>query len=74
MAGNVEEWCNDWYGDYSSDAQTNPKGLDNGSSRVLRGGCWLAQEDDCRSSYRCGGNPINPDPGRNGFYGLRLSL
>ena len=25
MSGNVDEWCSDWYGDYRSDAQTNPK-------------------------------------------------
>lgn len=27
MSGNVEEWCQDWYGDYSSSSQLNPKGL-----------------------------------------------
>ena len=74
MTGNVCEWCNDWYGDYRSDAQTNPKGLDNGSGRVLRGGSWAIQEDECRSSSRLGGNPINPDPHRIGIFGLRLSL
>ena len=74
MTGNVCEWCNDWYGDYRSDAQTNPKGLDNGSGRVLRGGSWAIQEDECRSSSRRGGDPINPDPHRIGIFGLRLSL
>jgi len=37
MSGNVQEWCWDWYGDYSSEAQTNPQGAAAGSIRVLLG-------------------------------------
>jgi len=39
MSGNVYEWCSDWYGSYSSSAQTNPYN-DSGSYRVIRGGGW----------------------------------
>ena len=47
MHGNVLEWCNDWYGDYSNSAQTNPAGPSSGSRRVKRGGGW--RNDDAVS-------------------------
>ena len=40
MNGNVNEWCQDWYGTYNSSAETNPTGPSLGSWRVYRGGCW----------------------------------
>ena len=40
MEGNVQEWCQDWYGNYSSNAQTNPTGPSSGEYRVVRGSAY----------------------------------
>ena len=42
MSGNVAEWCLDWYGTYSSSAQTDPTGPASNSNyqKVYRGGYW----------------------------------
>ena len=69
MSGNVGEWCQDRYGDYSSSAQTNPTGLSSGS-RVYRGGSWLLNVWNCRSAYRRCSTPGS----RYYDLGLRLVL
>jgi formylglycine-generating enzyme required for sulfatase activity len=52
MHGNVWEWCWDWYGNYSSGAQTDPRGVVSGSLRVERGGSWSNGGLYARSAYR----------------------
>ncbi len=72
MSGNVGEWCQDWWGFYSSDAQTNPTGPYNKRFllRVCRGGCFFFNTQYCRSSYRSSGEIKE----KYNWYGLRLAL
>ena len=57
MAGNVQEWCEDWYGSYQSGPIANPGGPVDGALRVLRGGGWFSDARDCRSACRLRGKP-----------------
>ena len=47
MAGEVEQWCADWYGPYAGTAVTNPTGPATGTLRVVRGGAWSTTRQYC---------------------------
>ena len=52
MSGNVWEWCQDIYGAYSDEAQTNPIGAERGMGYVVRGGCMVSNSGFCRATFR----------------------
>ena len=52
MSGNVREWCWDKPGTYKANEEINPKGIDDGTYRIVRGGGWRDKADGCRTIKR----------------------
>ena len=77
QSGNVWEWCRDCYDEWydenyygASGVQRNPTGLQKGSHRVYRGGCWKSNDASCfRAAYR--GRYV-PAIRRDHYRGFRL--
>jgi len=59
MHGNVWEWVQDWYGEYSSGWGRDPSGPRDGVSRVIRGGSWQNVASAARSATRGYAVPTN---------------
>jgi len=71
MSGNVCEWCSDWYGSdyYNISPRNDPQGPPAGTRKVIRGGSWYANADECRCAYR-NSNDV-PERGIS-YYGFRV--
>ncbi len=70
MTGNVNEWCSDWYGKYTSEDQTNPQGPTLGVNRATRGGSFASRPVNCTVADH---NDSPPGESR-GTIGFRLAL
>jgi len=62
MAGTVWEWCGTLDRNYPYRLDDGREDLEAAGSRVLRGGSWLADQNDARCAFRIGGAPGSRDP------------
>jgi formylglycine-generating enzyme required for sulfatase activity len=70
MAGNLVEWCRDWWvSKYGSAAETNPTGPVSGSVKVRRGGTW---RNDKTTNYNCSVRGLGAPTAKDGNEGFRL--
>ena len=67
VAGNVWEWCADWYADdyYQRARRDNPVGPTAGTERVIRGGSWMCAENFCTNYRVAARSHATPDTGLN---------
>jgi formylglycine-generating enzyme required for sulfatase activity len=71
MAGNLWEWCQDWYDTYPAGSVTDPQGAVTGTTRVLRGGTYRYEAQYCRSAQR---DYFDPTYNLSPLFGFRVVL
>jgi formylglycine-generating enzyme required for sulfatase activity len=71
MAGNIDQWCYDWYSAdyYTNSPEADPFGPAEGNERITRGGNWLSAPEACHVTSRHHLAPID----RNDYTGFRLA-
>ncbi|MBE1443525.1 formylglycine-generating enzyme family protein [Paenibacillus sp. OAS669] len=74
VAGNVWEWCADWFSPtwHLNGPRTNPKGPEKGTSRVMRGGSYLCHKSYC-NRYRVAARSSNTPDSSAGNMGFRCA-
>lgn len=72
VSGNVWEWCSDWFSPtyHVYDTKENPKGIPNGTSKVIRGGSYLCHESYC-NRYRVAARSSSTPDSSTGHMGFR---
>lgn len=70
MTGNLWEWTNDSWYDYSAEKKVDPRGPENEAVKVDRGGCWDSPKNESRSAYR----GVYESDRRSKFVGFRFVI
>ena len=73
MTGNTWEWCADWFSPtfHQQDTRQDPRGAENGTSKVLKGGSYLCHRSYC-NRYRVSARTSNTPDSTTGHMGFRL--